>query len=107
MVQTELRLLDMLLAEGSLDILSFLKANKTGQFTDLLKLKNKRTNRGFSPTTISARLDELEGIGAITTLAVKTKRRRVLGYAVTNTGIEILSAAFNFEERLKEIVERR
>jgi len=105
MVQTELKLLDMLLSEGSLDILAFLKDKKTGQFTDLLKLKNKRTNRGFSPTTISARLDELETIGAITTTAVKTKRRRVLGYQITEKGLKILDTAFEFEGKLKEIVD--
>ena len=106
MVQTELRWLDMLLSEGSLDILNFLKNNKTGQFTQLLKLKNKRTNKGFSPTTISARLDELEKMGAIATLAVKTSRRRTLGYQITAKGLKILETAYEFEETLKGIINK-
>lgn len=104
MVQAELKWLDMLLSEGSLDILTFLKDKKTGQFSDFLKLKNKRTSRGFSPTTISARLDELESMKAITTTAIKTSRRRVLGYQVTEKGVKILETAYEFERRLSEIV---
>lgn len=104
MVQAELRRLDMLLSEGSLDILTFLKDKKIGQFSDLLKLKNKRTGRGFSPTTISARLDDLETMKAISTVAVKTRRRRVLGYQITDKGIKILETAYEFEKRLNDII---
>lgn len=104
MVQTELRWLDMLLSEGSLDILAHLKVNKTGQFGNFMKLKNKRTGKGFSPSTISARLDDLERMGAVTTTAMRTKRRRVLGYQMTEKGLKILETAYEFERKLSEII---
>ena len=104
MVQTELKWLDMLLAEGSLDILQFLKSNKVGQFSQFLRITNKRTERSFSPTTISARLDDLEKMSAITTIAVRTKKRRVLGYQITDKGLKILETAYGFEEKLTEII---
>lgn len=96
--------MDMLLSEGSLDILSYLKENEIGQFTDFLKIKNKRTGNKFSPSTISARLDELEKMQAITTIAVKTKRRRVLGYQITAKGLKIFETAYEFEKRLSQII---
>ncbi len=104
MVQTELRWLDMLLSEGSLDILAYLRQNKTGQFSDFLKIKNKRTGSKFSPSTISTRLDDLEQMGAITTVAMRTKRRRVLGYQITEKGLKIVDAAYEFEGRLAKII---
>ena len=96
----------MLLSEGSLDILTFLKEKKTGQFSDFLKFKNRRTGRGFSPTTISSRLDELEKIGAVQTTALRTKRRRVLGYQITEKGLKILETSYEFENKLKTIIEK-
>jgi len=104
MVQTELRWLDMLLSEGALDILTYLKVNRVGQFTDFLKIRNKRTGNKFSPSTISARLDNLEQMQAIITTAIKTKRRRVLGYQVTEKGVEILETAYAFEKKLSQII---
>lgn len=104
MVQTELKWLDMLLAEGSLDILQYLKTNKIGQFSQFLELRNKRTGKGFSPTTISARLDDLEKMNAVMTTAVRTKKRRVLGYQISETGLRILETAYEFEKRLSGII---
>ena len=104
MVQTELKWLDMLLAEGALDILQYLKTNKIGQFNQFLEIRNKRTGKGFSPTTISARLDDLEKMNAVTTIAVRTKKRRVLGYQITPKGTRILTTAFDFEKTLDGII---
>lgn len=106
-MKAELRWLDMILAEGSLDILTYLKEKAVVQFKELLTLKNKRTSRGFSPNTISARLDELEKMGAIGTSTVRTARRRVLGYEITEKGRDILKTAYEFEERINAIVETR
>lgn len=106
-MKAELRWLDMILAEGSLDILAYLKDKAVVQFKELLTLKNKRTNRGFSPNTISARVDELEKMGALQTSAVRTARRRVLGYEITEKGKEILKTAYEFEERLNGIIQIR
>ena len=105
MVQMELKYLDMLLSEGSLDILAYLRDNKVGQFGNFLKIKNRRTGRSFSPTTVSARLDELENMGALTTKAIKTSRRRVLGYQITEKGLKILETSYEFERKLHLIIE--
>lgn len=101
----ELKWSSMLLSEGCLDILQYLKENKTAQFKDLSKLKNRRTGKPFSPNTLSSRLDDLEEMEAISIVAVKTDRKRSLGYEITEKGNKIIEVAANFEMRLKQIVE--
>ncbi|MBU0591579.1 MAG: hypothetical protein ABIJ10_02645 [Candidatus Micrarchaeota archaeon] len=100
----ELKWLNMLLAEGSLDILEYLQKNRTAQFKDLAKLKNKRTGNTFSPNTISARLDDLEEMKAIQPTSVKTSRKRVLAYEITEKGEKILEVASSFEKTLDDII---
>jgi len=101
MEKKELKLLKMLLAEGSLDILEYLKKKGACQFKDIAALKNKRTGKRFSPNTVSARLYDLEEMGALHAGSVKTERRRVLGYEITDKGRKILEMAYDFEERLR------
>lgn len=102
----ELKWSSMLLSEGCLDILQYLKENRTAQFKDLSKLKNRRTGKPFSPNTLSSRLDDLEEMGAISIVAVKTDRKRSLGYEITEKGRQIIFATIKFEESLKAIVGR-
>ncbi|MBI5046955.1 hypothetical protein HZC07_04470 [Candidatus Micrarchaeota archaeon] len=102
----ELTWLSMLLAEGCLNLLEYLKTNRNGQFKELAKLKNKRTGKTFSPNTISARLDDLEEMGAIRTTALKTDRKRVLAYEITEKGLAILDLAYYFEQKLNGIISK-
>lgn len=106
LVSKEFPWLTILLAEGSLDILEFLKKNKMGQFKDLAKLENKRTKRTFSPNTVSARLNELMDMNALTSIPVKTQRKRVLAYQISEKGLQILDAAYVFEEKLDHMVKK-
>ena|GEM_PF-3261082 len=106
MEKKELTWLKMLLAEGSLDILERLKGKGSAQFKDFSQLKNKRTGKKFSPNTLSARLNELEEMGAIHSGSVKTERKRVLGYDITDKGRKILDMAYGFEEQLDILIKR-
>ncbi len=101
-----LKWLKMLLAEGSLDILEYLKGKGSAQFKDFSQLKNKRTGKKFSPNTISARLNELEEMGAIRSGSVKTERKRVLGYELTDKGSRIMEMAYEFEDKLEFLIRK-
>jgi len=74
-------LLNMILSEGSLEILEIAKDEEPKHFTDFKELVNSRTGKVFSPNTISTRLKELVEVGALERIITKTKRdREVVGY---------------------------
>lgn len=103
-MEKDLKWLKMLLAEGSLDILEHLKGKGPAQFKDFSILKNKRTGKKFSPNTLSARITELEEMGAIRAGSIKTDRKRVLGYELTERGTRIIETAYEFEGKLEGII---
>ena len=99
------RLIDMLLAEGALEVLSAVKQGRTAHFKDLRVLKNERTNHVFSGNTLSARLKELEKLGAIKRIiSVTDKGRNVVAYSITPNGIKTLEISQRYEEELSRVL---
>lgn len=95
-------LLNMILSEGSLEILEVAKNGEPKHFTDFKELVNSRTGKVFSPNTISARLKELVEIGALERIITKTTRdREVVGYKITAAGLKALEISYRYEEELK------
>ena len=96
------KLLNMILSEGSLEILEVAKDGKPKHFTDFKELVNTRTGRVFSPNTISTRLKELVEVGALERIITKTKRDRdVVGYKITPEGLKALEISYRYEEELQ------
>jgi len=95
-------LLNMILSEGSLEILEVAKDGEPKHFTDFRELVNSRTGHVFSPNTISTRLKELVEVGALERIITKTKRdREVVGYKITPEGLKALEISYRYEEELQ------
>ena len=95
-------LLNMILSEGSLEILEVAKDGEPKHFTDFRELVNSRTGKVFSPNTISTRLKELVEVGALERIITKTKRERdVVGYKITPEGLKALDISYRYEEELQ------
>ncbi|KAF5431923.1 DNA-binding transcriptional regulator, HxlR family [Candidatus Methanophagaceae archaeon] len=95
-------LLNMILSEGSLEILEIAKDSEPKHFTDFRELVNSRTGKVFSPNTISTRLKELVEVGALERIITKTKRERdVVGYKITPAGLKALETSYRYEEELQ------
>lgn len=95
-------LLNMILSEGSLEILEAAKDGESKHFTDFRALVNSRTGKIFSPNTISTRLKELVEIGALERIITKTQRdREVVGYRITPEGLKALEISYWYEEKLQ------
>jgi len=95
-------LLNMILSEGSLEILEIAKDGEPKHFTDFRELVNSRTGNVFSPNTISTRLKELVEVGALERIITKTKRdREVVGYKITPGGLKALEISYRYEEELQ------
>ncbi len=97
---TVFRILNMLLAEGSANILEELASGKPKQFGDVYGLINPRTGKKFSPNTISTRLKELEKMGAIKKEMVAGKTRTSIGYVITDSGKKALVISKKYEKEL-------
>jgi len=96
------KLVNMILSEGSLEILEVAKDGKPTHFTDFRELVNSRTGKVFSPNTISTRLKELVEVGALERIITKTKRERdVVGYKITPEGLKALEISYKYEEELQ------
>ena len=96
------KLLNMILSEGSLEILEVAKDGKSKHFTDFRELVNHRTGKIFSPNTISTRLKELVDIGALERIITKTQRDRdVVGYRITSDGLKAHEISYRYEEELQ------
>ncbi len=101
------RWLDMILSEGTLDLLESMKDEKPKYFKQFRELKNERTSSGYSPSTISTRLKELINIGAVERVITKTETgREVAGYKITQKGITALQLSYDYEERLKGVFKK-
>ena len=97
-------LLNMILSEGSLEILEIAKDSEPKHFTDFRELVNSRTGKVFSPNTISTRLKELVEVGALERIITKTKRERdVVGYKITSGGLKALETSYKYEEELQTV----
>ena len=97
-------LLNMILSEGSLEILEIAKDSEPKHFTDFRELVNSRTGKVFSPNTISTRLKELVEVGALERIITKTKRERdVVGYKITPVGLKALETSYKYEEELQTV----
>lgn len=94
----------MLLAEGSIEILEFLNKHKMGYFKQLRDLKNFRTERFFSASTVSNRLKELVEYGALEKTIATSQGRNVVAYQITPAGSEALKLTDRFEEELRKIL---
>ncbi len=95
----------MLLREGALEILELAKDKQPKQFANFKDLKNSRTTKYFSQTTISDRLKELVDIKALEKVITKSKLKKdVVGYKITQNGLKILETAYEFEDRLEKII---
>lgn len=92
-----------LFLEGILEILKDLDYEQVKRFKDFRKLVNKRTNKKFSPTTLSKKLLFLEKNNLIRLVVLKGKRGKVVGYQITESGKEVLQLVFNLENLLKSI----
>lgn len=95
------RRINLILSEGALEILEISKDRKPKHFGDFRELRNSRTGKCFSPSTISARLKELVEIGALERMITKTEGGRdVVGYKMTPAGLMALNISYEYEEKL-------
>jgi len=100
------KLLNMILSEGSLEILEVAKDGKPKHFTDFREIVNSRTGKVFSPNTISTRLKELVEAGVLERIITKTQREReVVGYKITPAGLRALEISYRYEEELETVLE--
>ena len=101
------RWLNMILSEGVLDLLEFLGDGKPRYFKQFRELKNERTGRKYSPTTLSSRLRELIKQGLVEHTITETGTgRKVAGYKITKKGIKALKLSNEYENKLKKITEK-
>lgn len=97
----------MIISEGALDLLESMKDGKPKYFKQFRELRNDRTGRRYSPSTISSRLKELIKISAVERVITKTKTgREVAGYKITERGIRALDLSYEYEGKLEEIFKK-
>ena len=97
------KLVNMILSEGSLEILEVAKDGEPKHFTDFREIVNSRTWKVFSPNTISTRLKELVEVEALERIITKTKRdREVVGYSITYSGLKALEIYYRYGEELQK-----
>lgn len=107
MVNKRFEITNMILREGSLEILELAKDKTPKQFVNFKNLKNSRTNKYFSQTTISDRLKDMIRIKALEKVMMKSKLKKdVVGYKITEAGLKILETSYEFEEKLKKIIRK-
>lgn len=100
-------LIDLLISEGALEILEFLKEARTAHFNDFRIIKNGRTSKIFSANTISNKLKELEKIGAIErVVSTSPKGRNVVAYRITSYGEKALEIAYRLETELRKAMKK-
>ena len=107
MVEKRFTLANMILKEGALEILELSKDNVAKQFANFKDLKNSRTGKYFSQTTISDRLKDMIEVKALEKVITKSKLQKdVVGYRITERGLKILETAYDFEEKLEKIIRK-
>ncbi|MFH1306280.1 MAG: hypothetical protein ABIH83_01325 [Candidatus Micrarchaeota archaeon] len=101
----EFKLINMLLAEGALEILECIEELEVARFGDFKRLRNGRTGKVFSANTLSSRLKELASSGAIDNTVIESrKQRKVVGYKITANGKKALRLAIKYENELEKIL---
>lgn len=98
------KMMALIIGEGALEILQFLAKREVGYFKELRDLKNIRTEKFFSPSTISFRLKELIQCGAVSRQIAVSSGRNVVAYKITETGKQSLELADKFENELRAIL---
>ncbi len=97
----------MILSEGALDLLESMKDEKPRYFKQFRELRNERTGRRYSPSTISSRLKELINLGALERAITKTgSGREVAGYRITRMGIKALELSYDYEDKLEGVFKK-
>lgn len=105
MVEGTFRCLNMMLSEGSINILAEAKTGQILSFKTLRSITNPRTGRKYSSSTISKRLKELVEAGALEeTPTSSQKGRKIVGYRITNSGRKALELSYEYEEKLKRVL---
>lgn len=99
--------MSLIISEGTLEILQFLKERELGHFKDLRKLRNIRTDRFFSSNTVSARLKELVEFGAIRKTVSDSTGRNTVAYELTDEGEKSLELAERFEKELQAVLHKK
>ncbi len=102
----EFELIDLIIGEGALEILKFLKEVQVGHFNDFRSIKNSRKNKQLSANTISTRLKELVAKNAVERIVSTSKSgRNVVAYKITKKGNLTLDLASKFEAELKDVLD--
>lgn len=99
------RLMDFILANGTLEILKKTIDKKPKHFEDFRGLVNYKTNKKFSPSTISLRLKQLIKLGTLKRTITETRTgREVVGYVISEKGIKIIKFFDKCEGELELIL---
>jgi len=80
-----------------------IKLQKPLQFKDFKLIINPETNKKYSTRTISKSLKELEEEGLIQNEIIKTSKRSVLAYSITNKGSDSIEILKETEIKLRKI----
>lgn len=99
--------ISLMVSEGTLEILKYLAEHDIGHFKELRSLKNFRTKKSFSSNTISLRIKELVGYGAIARTISDSKGRNLVAYQITDAGRRCIELADKFDDELGTILKRR
>ncbi|MBU2639300.1 MAG: hypothetical protein KKG75_01185 [Nanoarchaeota archaeon] len=104
-IENNYKLMDFLSTSGGLEILKKGMDRKPKHFENFRSILNHKTNRKFSPSTISLRLKQLIKLGALKRTITETKTgREVVGYIITKKGIQIIKFFDKSEEELNLIL---
>lgn len=91
---------------GTIEMLKASADKKPKRFEDFRDLINSKTNKRFSPSTISFKLKELTELGMLKRILTKTRTGRVVvGYVITGKGIEVVGLFESHNAKLRSILE--
>lgn len=92
--------------DGTIELLKICTDKKPKRFEDFREIINPKTNKSFSPSTISFKLKELTDLGMLKRIVTKTRTDRVVvGYVITQKGIGVLHIFQAYKTKLKSIFE--
>lgn len=94
--------------KGNLEILKYLNnSKKPEQFKNLRNLINPNTTKKFSSKTIAQRLNELEEKGIIGNVIIIDKRKKYVGYTLTDKGKNTYEILKETAEKLEKITKEK
>lgn len=100
------KLENSIMDNGTITMLKASADKKPKRFEDFRELVNLRANKRFSPSTVSIKLKELAELGMLKRVLTKTRTGRiVVGYVITQKGIEVLGLFESYNAKLKSIFE--